>query len=55
MTAYEKLKSLPNAEQYLKEGITFEELDKIAYAFSDNEWAEKMQKVKEKLLENCRK
>ena len=54
MTAYEKLKSLPNASQYLKEGITFEILDKIAYAFSDNDWAEKMQKAKQKLLENVR-
>lgn len=52
MTAYEKLKSLPKANQYLKEGITFEMLDKVAYAFSDNEWAEKMQKAKQKLLES---
>jgi len=52
MTAYEKLKSLPNARQYLKEGITFEILDKIAYAFSDNDWAEKMQKAKQNLLKS---
>lgn len=38
-TPYEKLKSLPNAAQYLKENITFEQLDKIAYAMSDNEAA----------------
>jgi DNA-binding MarR family transcriptional regulator len=55
MTAYEKFKSLPNAEQYLKEGITFEMLDKIAYEFSDNEWAEKMQKGKVKLFESFRR
>lgn len=55
MTPYEKLKSLPNAVQYLKEGVTFEMLDKIAYQFSDNEWAEKMQKAKKKLFENFRK
>lgn len=55
MTAYEKFKSLENAEQYLKEGVTFEALDKIAYAFSDNEWAEKMQKAKQKLFESFRK
>jgi len=40
----------------LKEGVTFEELDKIAYACSDNEFAEKMKKAKtlmsKKLLEN---
>jgi DNA-binding MarR family transcriptional regulator len=55
MTPYEKFKSLPNAEQYLKEGITFKLLDKIAYEFSDNEWAEKMQKAKVKLFESFRR
>ena len=55
MTPYEKFKSLPNAQQYLKEGITFEMLDKIAYEFSDNEWAENMQKAKHKLFENFRR
>jgi hypothetical protein len=55
MTAYEKLKSLRNAEQYLKEGVTFELLDKTAYAFSDNEWAEKMQKAKQKLFASFRR
>jgi transposase InsO family protein len=43
MMPYEKLKSLPNAEQYLKPGITFELLDLQAYAFSDTQWAESMQ------------
>lgn len=55
MTPYEKLKSLPNATEHLKAGVTFEELDKIAYAFSDNEWAEKMQKAKQKLFESFRR
>ena len=35
MTPYEKLKSLPNAEQFLKNGITFEQLDAQALAMSD--------------------
>ena len=35
ITPYEKLKSLPNAEHYLKPGITFEDLDKVAFAMSD--------------------
>jgi hypothetical protein len=52
MTPYEKLKSLPNANQYLKEGITFEILDKIAYDESDNEFAEKMKKAKEEMFKN---
>lgn len=55
MTPYEKFKSLPNAKQYLKEGITFEILDKTAYEFSDNEWAEKMQKAKQKLFASFRR
>src|SRR5690606_29666892 len=36
MTPYEKLKSLPDAEAYLKPGITFEDLDAIALWESDN-------------------
>ena len=54
-TAYERFKSLPNARQYLKHGISFDMLDKIAYEFSDNEWAEKLQKAKQKLFETFRK
>lgn len=49
-TPYEKLKSLENAQAYLKEGITFEKLDKIAYAYDDNEHAELMQKERDKLF-----
>lgn len=51
MTPYDKLKSLSKAEQYLKEGITFAELDKIAYAMSDNEAAVQMENAKDKLFE----
>ncbi|PIY78738.1 MAG: integrase, partial [Parcubacteria group bacterium CG_4_10_14_0_8_um_filter_35_7] len=43
-TPYERLKSLKYTEQYLKEEITFEILDKIAYEKSDNECATLMQK-----------
>jgi hypothetical protein len=46
---YERFKSLSNAEQYLKAGVTFAKLDTIAYAQSDNEFAELMQKAKSKL------
>lgn len=52
LTPYQKLKSMKNAEQYLKPGITFEQLDKIAFVKSDNEFAEFMQKEKEKLFNN---
>lgn len=51
MTPYEKLKSLPNAKQYLKEGITFEMLDKIAMSKNDNEMAQLVQEERRKLFE----
>ena len=38
MVPYEKLKSLADAELYLKPGVSFAYLDKIAYAQSDNEF-----------------
>ena len=38
-TPYEKLKSVPEASQYLKLGVTVEQLDAIALRISDNEAA----------------
>ena len=42
MTPYEKLKALPVPEQYLKPGITFQQLDAQASAISDNEAAQRL-------------
>jgi transposase InsO family protein len=42
MTPYEKLKSLPQADAFLKSGITFTQLDAQASAMSDNAAAEQM-------------
>jgi len=42
MTPYEKLKSLPQPEQFLKPGITFQLLDAQAHAMSDNDAAQRM-------------
>lgn len=50
MTPYDKLKSLPKAETFLKAGITFTELDKIALAMTDNETAKQMNQAKQKLF-----
>ncbi|MCG2724913.1 MAG: hypothetical protein L6420_01435, partial [Elusimicrobia bacterium] len=50
MTPYERLKSLKNAESYLKPGITFKELDAIALKHTDNEFAKIMQDAKSKLF-----
>lgn len=52
MVPYEKLKLLENASRYLKDGITFDMLDEIAYAKSDNEYAAFMQKEKKRLFNN---
>jgi len=49
-TPYDKFKSLPNAEKYLREGVTFESLDKIAYAKSDTEFALETNEAKRKLF-----
>ncbi len=51
---YEFLKSLPNAESYLKPGVTFEQLDKIAYSHSDNEFATIMREEERKLFQKIR-
>lgn len=51
---YERLKALPQAQDYLKYGITFAQLDKIAYAESDNQFAEKMRNAQIKLFKQLR-
>ena len=50
MTPYEKLKSLPQAKQYLKPGITFKQLDDIALAISDNEAAQQLNEARKQLF-----
>ena len=55
MTPYEKLKSLEKAKEYLKPKFSFEELDKIAYEKSDNEFAEEMNKEKKKIFKKISK
>ncbi len=50
MTPYEKLKSMDNAKEYLKESLSFEQLDKEAYKISDNKVADEMNLVKKQLF-----
>lgn len=50
MTPYDKLKSLPNSEQYLKPEISFETLDEFALQMSDNMSAELLKKERQKLF-----
>lgn len=55
MTPYEKLKSLPGAEEYLAGGVTFARLDAIAGRMSDNEFAKRMVKARSDLFERISK
>jgi hypothetical protein len=50
MTPYDKLKSLAEAVQYLKPGITFEILDELATRISDNESAIQLRTERNKLF-----
>ena len=52
MTPYEKLKSLPEAQSYLKAGVTLRQLDDIANQMSDNEFAERMVKARSNLFQH---
>lgn len=59
MTPYEKLKSLRDADHHLRDDITFEKLDDIAKAMTDNEAAELLQEQRKLLFrtinEDCLK
>jgi len=50
MTPYDKLKSLPSAKDYLKPGVSFEILEKLAHQISDNQAADQLQKARRKLF-----
>lgn len=50
MTPYDQLKSLPDAERYLKLDVTFSQLDEIAYAISDNQAAEQLNNARQELF-----
>jgi transposase InsO family protein len=49
-TPYEKLKSLPNAQRYLKPGATFAKLDVLARQHSDLEAARHLQRARDRLF-----
>ena len=53
-TPYEKLRSLPQAHRYLKEGMRWQILDGFAYALSDTEAARRMMRAKTELLRQCK-
>jgi len=51
MTPYEKLRSVPNAETYLKPGTTLAILDAIATECSDNDAARRLNEARAKLFQ----
>ena len=50
MTPYEKLKSLPNAAACLKPGTSFDQLDAVAAAMSDNDAARALNQARDRLF-----
>ena len=50
MTPYEKLKSLTDAQAYLKPGLSFAILDEVAYRVSDNAAADALQQARRRLF-----
>lgn len=55
MTPYDKLKTLPGAARYLRPGVTFEQLDAIAHAISDNEAARRLNQARATLFQSINK
>ncbi len=54
MPPHEKLRSLPDAEHYLKPGITLKRLDAISREISDNEAALRVNQARRKLFNTTR-
>jgi hypothetical protein len=50
MTPYEKFRSLPRANQYLKSGITFKKLNAFANEITDNEATEQLNSARDELF-----
>jgi hypothetical protein len=54
-TPYDKFRSLPAAEQYLKPGVTFAALDDFARQQSDNDAARALNKARQELFKTIHK
>jgi len=55
LTPYAKFKTIEQAEGYLRDDITFEQLESIAKEKSDNEYAVLMQEKKSELFKNFKR
>jgi len=51
MTPYERLKSVPRVESYLRPGVSLEKLGIISNQMSDNQFAERMVHARSKLFQ----
>jgi transposase InsO family protein len=51
-TPYEKLKSLPHAQNFLKAGVGFKQLDALAASISDNEAAKRLNEARTQLFQS---
>jgi hypothetical protein len=54
-TPYEKLKSMPEVESYLRAGVTLEKLETYANQMSDNHFAERMVKARSNLFKQAQR
>lgn len=55
LTPFEKLQSLPEAKRFLKDGVTMEDLERMARAHSDTEFARLLQRRKMELFRSFAK
>jgi transposase InsO family protein len=55
MTPYEKLKSLPNAQDFLKPGMSFQALDAYVAATSDNQAAQRLNQARARLFQSIQR
>jgi transposase InsO family protein len=55
MTPYEKLKSLPNAQDFLKPGMSFQALDAYVAATSDNQAAQQLNQARARLFQSIQR
>jgi len=54
-TPFEKLKSLPQVESYLRPGVTLEKMERYAQQLSDNQFAERMVKARSNLFKHTQR
>lgn len=55
MTPYEKFRSLPEAEGYLRQGVSLKKLDALAAVCSDNDAAQNLNEARTKLFQSINK